>query len=348
VIAGIVTGIAIMTRQPSARGGNPQVSLSPANPSTTDSPAEKASLPVSQGLTQAQLIVPVLGGDNWDLWLADAAQTTPVLRLTTDPAPDTTPAISPDRRTLIYTHDLNTDGKRTLLVKGASTTGDGRPLFDPVPTECQGTMFRPAWNPVDTNELAVPCVNAQGKYGLYRITTDGRIIGTIQLPGDSGRVDDPSYSPDGKQLVFWAAPPSTWDGGTLYTVPLSGGKPKVLVKTTQRGEDADPVWAPDGKHIAFRRRVSDSTSGGNFEIFRVTTDGSARLDQLTDDQADDQDPTYSPSGEWIAYKSAAQDPAHKDNAISRTWIMDADGNTKRVLWTAGSDNPQTAAGWGRR
>lgn len=353
VTAGVVTGLVVVAnRTDEVTAGGPSFNPSVPGPSPTGSVGtptiEPGQLPRSEPLAPTQLVVPMLTGDNWDLWLGDTTQPAPVLRLTTDSAPDTTPAISPDARTVIYTHDLDTDGKRTLLVKGATTGDDGRPLFDPLPEQCQGTMFRPAWNPVATDELAVPCVDAGGAYGLYRFRTDGTLIAPVELPAGAGRIDDPAYSADGKTLVFWAAPPSTWDGGTLYTVPASGGRPKVLVKTTRAGEDADPVWSPDGDHVTFRRRMSDNTTGGNFDIFRVTTDGAARLDQLTDDPADEQDPSYSPDGRQIAYKSAARNPDQPDNAIARTWIMDADGGSKRLLWTEGPDNPQTAPGWGRR
>ena len=131
--------------------------------------------------------------------------------------------------------------------------------------------------------------------------------------------------------------------------PTRGGEPTELVASTRQGEDdADPVWAPDGEHISFRRRVPDGTTSGNFDIFSVATDGSGDLVRLTDDPADEQDPTYSPTGSSIAYKSGAQDPKRPDNAITRTWVMDADGKKQHVLWSQGADQPQTAAAWGRR
>lgn len=355
VMGVVVTGVVLATGPGPDAERQPGNGLSPApapsfgsTGASTTTATEEGGRPVSAALKPTELVVPVLTGDNWDLWLADSEQPAPLTRLTTNRAPDTTPAISPDRRTIIYTHDLDSDGKRTLLIKPAATPGDGRPLFNEVPQECQGTMFRPAWNPVRPDELAVPCTSAGGKYGLYLISLEGKVLGAVPLPPGTGRVDDPTYSPDGKRLAYWAAPPSTWDGGTLSVVPTSGGKPTVLVKSTREGEDADPVWSPDGRHIAFRRRVPDGTTGGNFDIFRVAADGSGDLKRLTDDPADEQDPSYSPNGTSIAYKSSAQDATHPDNAISRTWIMDADGKNERVLWTEGADNPQTAAAWGLR
>ncbi len=355
VIGAVVTGVALANRpDPGAEqlgaGGLGPATESPPATTTATAPtvAEESGRPVSTALGPNQLVVTMLSGNNWDLWLADTSQSSVGARLTTDRAPDTTPAISPDRRSIIYTHDLDSDGKRALMIKGAATPGDGRALFDQVPEECQGTMFRPAWNPADPDELAVPCISAGGKNALFRISLEGKVLGAVPLPPGTGRVDDPAYSPDGKRLAYWASPPSTWDGGTLYVVSMSGGEPTQLVKSTRRGEDADPVWAPDGEHIAFRRRVPDDTTSGNFDIFRVATDGSGDLDRLTDDPADEQDPTYSPTGDSIGYKSAAKDPARPDNAVTRTWVMDADGKNQRVLWSQGADQPQTSAAWGRR
>jgi molecular chaperone DnaK len=353
VIGVVVTGVVVASRPDTGGerlGAGPAPVTDPPSSTTATAPtvAEEDGRPVSTALGPTQLVVTVLTGDNWDLWLADSGQPSAGARLTTDRAPDTTPAISPDRRSIIYTHDLDSDGKRTLMIKGAATPGDGRILFDQVPEECQGTMFRPAWNPVDPGELAVPCTNAGGKNALFRISLEGKVLGAVPLPPGTGRVDDPAYSPDGKRLAYWASPPSTWDGGTLYVVSSTGGGPTELVKSTRQGEDADPVWAPDGEHITFRRRVPDGTTSGNFDIFRVATDGSGDLVRLTDDPADEQDPTYSPTGSSIAYKSGAQDPNRPENAIARTWVMDADGKNKRVLWSQGADQPQTAAAWGRR
>ena len=269
-------------------------------------------------------------------------------RLTIDPATDAGPVISPDRRTVIYTQDLDNDGKRTLLVKGAASPGDGRALFSKMPSQCAGTVFRPSWNPVVPEEIAVPCLNANGKYGLYRFTVDGKLIAKVSVPAGTVRVEDPTYSPDGSMLAYWAAPDSGLDGGTLYTVAVGGGTPKVLVKSTEAGEDADPDWSPDGSHIAFRRRVADGTSGGNFDVFTVTTDGAATLRRLTEDPADQQNPIYSPMAARIAYKSAAPDPAHPDDAATRVWVMGDDGGDNAVLWSQGPDPEQNAAAWGLR
>lgn len=352
LIAGVVAGVVVINRPDAGPAGNPASSgLEESSPAASRSPSatvNAAGLPISAPLADSQLVVPAKIDDNWDLWLADSKTATPVARLTIDPATDSGPVISPDRRTVIYTQDLNSDGKRTLLVKGAASPGDGRVLFSPMPSQCAGTVFRPAWNPVVPEEIAVPCINAKGNYGLYRFTVDGQLIAKVPVPAGTVRVDDPTYSPDGSTLAYWAAPDSGLDGGTLYTVAVDGGTPEVLVPSTEAGEDADPEWSPDGSHVAFRRRVADGTSGGNFDVFTVTTDGTARLNRLTEDPADEQNPNYSPDGTQIAYKSAAPDPAHPDHAATRVWLMGDDGANKAVLWPQGPDPEQNAAAWGLR
>jgi len=64
----------------------------------------------------------------------------------------------------------------------------------------------------------------------------------------------PSFSPDGSQLVF------SWDGGpshvaSIYTMMTSGGPPRPL--TSGPGKDFAGVWSPDGNWIAFVRNHRD-------------------------------------------------------------------------------------------
>jgi Tol biopolymer transport system component len=116
--------------------------------------------------------------------------------------------LSADRRTVIYMHDTDvSDNRRTLRVAGAADGKGDRELFSPVPPVCNAKMYRSAQSPRDSNLLAVPCTNTNGHWGLYLIRIDGTLIGEIQHPGKA--VDDPTFSPDGKQLAFWSVPRPT-------------------------------------------------------------------------------------------------------------------------------------------
>ena len=346
--AAVGTGLWVQGRASSGSAAGPASPVAPVSsrPPGGPTPDTAAGLPVSAALTPDQLVVTVLTGGSSDLWLASVNQPAPLLRLTSDLASDTTPVLSPDARTLIYTRTV--DGRRLLMVKAAGTAGDGRPLFDPVPPQCARTVLRPAWDPVRRDEIAVPCVDAQGRQGIYEFTTSGRLVREVPRPPGATRLDDPAYAPDGSRLAFWAAPASTWDGGTLYTVGVDGGRPERLLPSSRPGEHADPLWSPDGRSIVFRRRMDDGTTGGNLDIFRMAADGSGRPERLTRDRADEQDPVCSPAGDAIAYKSAERDPARPANAITRAWVMDADGGHRRPLWSQGPDDEQTTSAWGHR
>ena len=125
VIGAVVAGVVLASRPDPGGGqlgaGLPPVTEPASSSATAPTVAKEDGRPVSAALGPNQLVVTMLTGDNWDLWLADSGQPSPGVRLTTDRAPDTTPAISPDRRSIIYTHDLDSDGKRTLMIKGAAT-----------------------------------------------------------------------------------------------------------------------------------------------------------------------------------------------------------------------------------
>jgi molecular chaperone DnaK len=350
VVAGVLAGFGYVYL-----GGNPSTPGNPAtstsagdsptgetsatateNPSTTPTD-EVRTLPRSTPLTDTQILVPVLIDGSYDIYLGDTDAEGPVRPLIEGGGNDTNPSLSPDRATMIYSHDGRL---RVAAVDGS----DSRDLFDPVPDECAKTMTRPAWDPSDPTRIASACQNADGTWGLYVIRLDGTVL--KKLSEDDDKVGDPGYSPDGAQVVFWAAPAdSGFDGGELFIANANGdGKPRRLTKSTATRHDADPAWSPNGNAIAFRRREKS-----NSDVYVVAADGSQSPRALADDPADEQDPSWSPAGDEIAYKSIATSPDWPDSTLDRVWLMDSDGGGKRVLWTkAVRLQAQTAPAWTSR
>jgi Tol biopolymer transport system component len=73
---------------------------------------------------------------------------------------------------------------------------------------------------------------------------------TVTLTSEAGEETWPSFSPDGKQLVFsWMPPQALGPHLALKTIG-----PNAAVQITQGpGQDTMPVWSPDGQSIAFIR-----------------------------------------------------------------------------------------------
>jgi Tol biopolymer transport system component len=77
---------------------------------------------------------------------------------------------------------------------------------------------------------------------LFRVETTG--AGLEQITTDRKTASEPSFSPNGKRLVFARL------GSGVFVVNLDGSG---LRRLTTAPRDQFPVWSPDGRHIAFLR-----------------------------------------------------------------------------------------------
>jgi hypothetical protein len=329
-------------------GPAPGLSTSPTPQPTSRSAAPLPSLPKSAALSKSQMIVAMKVSGNWDLYLADESHNAPRRRLTKSSAADNGQMLSADRRTVIYMHDTDeTDNRRTLRVAGAADGKGDRELLSPVPKVCNAKMYRPALSPTDPGLLAVPCTNTKGHWGLYLIRTDGMVVREIEQPGRA--VDDPTFSPDGKELAFWSGSQTDVDGGNLYVTRVDKpSPPRRLTRSQLAGQDGDPTFSPSGDSIAFRRRTADGTTGGNADIYVIRADGKGGARRLTNDPATEQDPSYSPSGKRIAFQSNKWTPFWPNATVARAWIMNNDGANQRLLWTEKAVDRQATPAWSGR
>ena len=164
---------------------------------------------------------------NAELYRLDT-RTKAVQRLTTHAAGDLSPSWSPSGRELAFTSDRS--GGPQIFLMSADGSNVRRLTFD------GDYNAAPAWSPRG-NWIAYVCRTPKKEYKLCVITPDGQK--RLQLTTGLGVDDSPSWSPDGRHLVF----SSTVDGKSqIYMINADG---KDLERITFTGtHNSAPSWSP--------------------------------------------------------------------------------------------------------
>lgn len=108
---------------------------------------------------------------------------------------------------------------------------------------------------------------------------------------DSGRFEAPNWMPDGKKLLFN-------QGGSIYTIPINGGKPEILNTGIAKRNNNDHVISMDGKWLAISSHRDGMPGGGSTIYYLPLTGGDPKL-------VTDSTPSYlhgwSPDGKEVVY-----------------------------------------------
>ena len=171
-----------------------------------------------------------------------------------------------------------------------------------------------------------------GNFEIYVMDADG--VNPRRLTNNSDGDWDPSWSPDGKRIVFCSDRDGHphripgWFTSEIYVMDADGGNQQNL--TNHPSDDRSPSWSPDGTRIAFQS-YRDNDRNHNIEIYVMAADGS-NLQRLTNNLIEDEDPSWSPDGERIVFSSAREGHVEdKFGITSEIYVMDADGGNQRRL-----------------
>lgn len=218
------------------------------------------------------------------------------------------PSLSPDGKSFAYA--ARPAGNWDIYVQ---RVGGKNPIN--VTKDCSVDDTQPAFSP-DGEQIAFRCEREGG--GIFVIGATGESVRRLTNFGHN-----PSWSPDGKEIVFGAAP--AWDPAArialdsqLWVVNASSGEKRILTKPPLVLDAVQPNWSPHGYRIAYW-----AVHGGQRDIWTVSADGTHPV-AVTQDAALDWSPVWSSDGRYLYF---ASDRAGSMNL----WRVSIDEKSGRVL-----------------
>ena len=222
---------------------------------------------------------------------------------------------------------------------------------DPTQPATQAVLLRtgderyPSYSP-DGTQIAfrgdLDLVEPSGDEELYVMNADGTNVRQLTTNADFDSA--PSWSPDGKRILFERAPAGTFTPGVeaqekdIYVMRADGSHVRRL--TESPGLDEGPEFSPDGTKIAF-----STARDGQQEIYVMDADASNPR-RLTDNPARDESPDWqalpfdgrghqacgddSLASGGASSVVAMRVPCHVARRIARRWSEAADAGTQRT------------------
>lgn len=247
-------------------------------------------------------------------------------QLTSNEVADSTPALSPDGRSIAFARQGPGSGSSSILLM--ATDGSGERALTNYTGAGNGDSA-PAFSPDGTR---IAFVRAQpGASEIWLMGSGGDNL--VTLTSGPGQDVGPQFSPDGQRIVFGSTSRPDDVDGDIYLVDAADGG-HLLNLTHRAGADRSPTFSPDGSRILF-----SSDRDGTADLFTMRADGSEQASLLARAEFDSE-PRYSPDGSRVVFRTQAESSgANADLATA-----DAAGRDVRVIGPApGAD---FAPSWG--
>jgi Tol biopolymer transport system component len=223
------------------------------------------------------------------------------------------PAWSPDCQTIVYSHELGVNNSEIYKVNPGSRLAV--PFLEEVRT---GTLeWSPAWSA--TGDMVAFQSNPGAQINVCFATATGTLL-ECMAQGNSSNAQ-PSFSPDGSQVLFISNRDGNWD---IYLSDTLTGEDAVNL-TNNDGVNFHPRFSPDGRRIVFESADID----GSFDIYLMDADG-GNLQRLTTSNQENSDPSWM-GNDKILYAS------NEIGDWELYWMDAGGGNQTRLTFFPGLD-----------
>ena len=232
---------------------------------------------------------------------------------------DTTPAFSPDGKSLAFVRDtLDVREIFVLPVSGGSPQQITPTQITFDHADIQGITWTPE------SDKLIFASSRQGQTSLWRMSARGGTPQRLPIAG-AGWAMRPALSRQGNRLAYTSVTYSSsiWRASLTPDHKVIRPLEKFISST---GLEEGPQYSPDGKHIVFQ-----STRTGYHEIWRADADGSNPI-QLTHFAKNlTGTPRWSPDSKWISFDSRPAGHSH-------VFIINAEGGQPRQVTQGNSEN----------
>ncbi|NQV84166.1 MAG: Tol-Pal system protein TolB [Rhodospirillales bacterium] len=178
-----------------------------------------------------KIIMSMAKNGNSDIYTMDL-RTRVVKQLTRHTAIDTSASYSPDADKIVFNSDRG--GSQQLYVMGASGGSVRRISYG------KGRYATPVWSP--RGDLIAFTKFTGGRFYIGVMRTDGS---GERLLAEDFLVESPTWSPNGRVLMFYRQQPTKKDGSggrsRLYSIDLTGHNEREIITPV---DASDPAWSP--------------------------------------------------------------------------------------------------------
>jgi len=238
---------------------------------------------------------------------------------------DRDPEVDPDGRRLFYASS-SYGADLDLYVRDIGSNTATRL------TSLPGDERFPKVNPARPQALAF-CSNASGEWQVYVMEDQSRPAKVVQVSEPGAHHLHPSWSPDGRHLVYCTTEDFGAGEWTLTVRDLAAGTTRVL-----EGVDGLlPEWSPAGNRIVFQRmKHRDGWLGSVWTLEYAAGEVRDVTVVFSSDEWAAINPAWSPDGSRIVFATVAKSRSRAgvQHEPDDLWIVRADGSRATRLTTS--------------